>query len=154
MRFCRENFTCQPPDQGLLRLQQGSDTHQHGDVCEVKPFSLRLVELQQKELQFSFVTEAFVPIGDSTSGPGRFTLSFDVWNLLDGISQAIFSPPCWSQTRLARRSAWRVGLVCECKPRHGLLTRSSVAAHRPQRRLNVPTAAASCGGRVLPIAAV
>lgn len=57
-----------------------------------KSFSLTLDELQRKGLLYNFTTHVSIHIGD----PAFFGRAFDVnvWDLIDGVSQAIFSPGC------------------------------------------------------------
>ena len=57
-----------------------------------KTFSLTLNELQRKGLLYSFTTMVYISIGDPAFwGPGSHV---NVWDLIDGVSQAIFSPVC------------------------------------------------------------
>ncbi|CAD6582370.1 MAG: hypothetical protein ASARMPREDX12_000918 [Alectoria sarmentosa] len=58
------------------------------------PFSLTLSELKQKDTQYSFVTQASFFIPEPGTDPVGYTFDVDVWDLMDGISQTIFSPAC------------------------------------------------------------
>ena len=58
-----------------------------------EPFSLILHELQRKESLYSFTTVVLIPIGQ----PGTYfyrQFNVNVWDLIDGIGQAVLSPDC------------------------------------------------------------
>lgn len=58
------------------------------------PFSLTLSQLKQKDTQYCFVTQASFFIPEPGTDPVGYTFDVDVWDLMDGISQTIFSPAC------------------------------------------------------------
>lgn len=63
---------------------------------QIKPFSLTLGELQQKDSLYFFTTLASIFIGERYIPlfPRLDTFDVNVWDWIDGISQAILSPAC------------------------------------------------------------
>lgn len=60
---------------------------------QTKVFSLTLNELQRRDSLYCFTTLILVPIGEPGTQSGR-EFNINVWELIDGISQTIFSPCC------------------------------------------------------------